>query len=273
MLGFIIPVKPKEYSKNWQLDNQVLERTARSVCNQNSNNFKLIIVYTDKPEIKYEHENLHYLQFPYEEVSVKEIADWEERKQWYSPVFAERMMDKSRKIILGCQLAKSLGCTYLMGVDSDDLISNRLGSFISRYPGKNGAGWRISKGYVYEENAALAVKNKSIWQMNGSTHIIRADLVKIPDFTTNFNLFDYSLFQSHVYTYQRLIDFEKEKLEEVPFYAVIYLIHSNNYSEVKNIISANSIKLFIKKVLFGKWITQKLREEFGLYSLKNKQVN
>ncbi|MDE3184115.1 MAG: hypothetical protein KGM16_11920 [Bacteroidota bacterium] len=255
------------------MDNLVLERTARSVCNQDSNGFKLIIVYTDKPEINYEHENLNYLHFPYEEVTVAQITDWEDRKQWYSPVFAERMMDKSRKIILGCQMAKSLGCTYLMGVDSDDLVSSKLASFISNYPEKNVPGWRIVKGFVYEENEVLAIKNKNIWQMNGSTHIIRADLVKIPDFTSNFNLFDYSLFQSHVYTYQRLIDFEKEKLEEVPFYAVIYLIHSNNYSEVKNIISANSIKLLLKKILFGKLITQKLREEFGLYSLKNRQVN
>lgn len=273
MLGFIVPIKPRQYSKNWQLDNQVLERTAKAVCNQDSNDFKLIIVYTDKPEINYGHEHLHYVHFPYEEVSVKEITDWEERKQWYSPVFAERMMDKSRKIMLGCEMAKTLGCTYLMGVDSDDLISNRLVSFVNCYAGKNVAGWRITKGYVYEENAYVAIKNKNIWQMNGSTHIIRADLVRIPDFTINFNLFDYSLFQSHVYTYQRLIDFEKEKLEEVPFYGVIYLIHNNNYSEVKDIISANSLKLFIKKMLFGKWITPKLREEFGLYSLKNKRVN
>lgn len=268
MLGFIIPVKPRRYSKNWQLDNLVLERTLRSICNQDSELFRTIVVYTDKPLIHYEHENLHYVHFPYEEVTVCRITDWEERKKWYSPVFAERMMDKSRKIILGCQMAKSLGCTYLMGVDSDDLVSSKLASFVSSYSQQDLPGWRITKGFVYEEYASLAVKNKNIWQMNGSTHIIRADLVKIPDFNTNFNLFDYSLFQSHVYTYQRLIDFEKEKLEEVPFYGVIYLIHNNNYSEVKNIISANSLKLWLKKALFGKLITKNLRKEFGLYALK-----
>ena len=227
-----------------------------------------MLVYNDKPDINFQHENLHYLNFPYQEVTVAEITDWEDRKQWYSPVFAERMMDKSRKITLGCEMAKSLGCTYLMGVDSDDLVSWKLASFVSSYSGQDLPGWRIMKGFVYEENASIAVKNKNIWQMNGSTHIIRADLVKIPDFKSNFNLFDYSLFQSHVYTYQRLVDFEKEKLEEVPFYGVIYLIHNNNYSEVKNIISANSLKLLLKKLLFGKLVTKKLREEFGLYRLK-----
>ena len=269
MLGFIVPIKPKQYSKNWNLDNAILERTVKSICNQDSLDFKLIIVYTDKPEINFVHENLHYVHFPYANVSVNEIEDWEDRKQWYSPVFAERMMDKSRKITLGCKAAKSLGCTYLMGVDSDDLVSCKLCSFIKDYPEKNCAGWRIAHGYVYEEDAMVAVKNKRIWEMNGSVHIIRADLVNIPDFDTNFRLFDYSLFQSHVYTYQRLIDFHKEKLEVVPFYGVIYLIHKNNYSAVKEIISANSIKLLIKKMLRGKLVTKKLRKEFALYPLKN----
>jgi len=269
MIGFIVPVKPKKYSKNWNLDNAILERTVKSICNQDSQDFKLIIVYSDMPEIGFSHENLHYVHFPYADVSVNDIADWEDRKQWYTPVFAERMMDKSRKIILGCKVAKSLNCSYLMGVDSDDLVSRKLNSFIKDYPQKDCAGWRINNGYVYEENARVAVKNKNIWGMNGSVHIIRADLVRIPDFETNFNLFDYSLFQSHVYTYQRLIDFHKEKLEEVPFYGVVYLVHKNNYSRVKEIISANSFKLIIKKILRGKLITKKLREEFGLYPLKN----
>lgn len=267
MLGFIVPVKPRQYSKNWQLDTLVLERTLKSVCQQDSDEFKVVLVYNEKPEINFEHKNLHFLNFPYEEVTVAEISDWEERKQWYSPVFAERMMDKSRKITLGCEMAKSLGCTYLMGVDSDDLVSKKLASFVSSYSRQDLPGWRIMKGFVYEENGVIAVKNKNIWQMNGSTHIIRADLVKIPDFNTDFNLFDYSLFQSHVYTYQRLIDFEKEKLQEVPFYGVIYLIHNNNYSEVKKIISANWLKSMLKKLLFGRLMTRRLREEFGYYRL------
>jgi len=273
MLGFIVPVKPKRYSKNWDLDNLILERTVRSICNQDLQHFKLIIVYTDMPEINFKSENLHYLHFPYSEISVNEIEDWEDRKQWYAPVYAERMMDKSRKIMLGCQLAKSLNCRYLMAVDSDDLVSSKLNSFINNYGDKNCAGWRITNGYVYEENSRIAVKNKQIWAMNGSTHIIRADLVKIPDFNSNFKLFDYSLFESHTYTYQRLIDFHKEKLESVPFYAVVYLVHANNYSKVKEIITANSIKLLVKKILFGKYVTKKLREEFGLYPLKNTQIN
>jgi hypothetical protein len=272
MLGFIVPVKPRQYSGDWALNNLLLERTARSLCNQDAPDFKLFIVYTDKPEINYKHENIYYLHFPYPEVAVNEITDFDELKKWYTPVFAERMMDKARKIIFGCEMAKSMQCNYLMGVDSDDLVSSKICSFVNNSSKDNPPGWRINKGYVYEENSSIAIKNKQIWGMNGSTHIIREDLINIPDFSTDFNLFHYTLFQSHSYTYQRLIDYQQVTLGAVPFYGVIYVIHSNNYSAVKEIISANSIKLLIKKVVQGKWINSKLKSEFGLYPIDSSKL-
>jgi hypothetical protein len=243
MLGFIVPVKPKEYSKNWDLDNLLLERTIRSICNQENDDFKLIVVYTDKPEINFSHKNLVLLKFPYPEIKIDGITDFNGLKRWYTPVFAERMMDKGRKIIFGCQKAKNLNCTYLMGVDSDDLVSSRLASFVKKNCEEGYAGWRIVNGYVYQESSLIAVKHYYIWGLNGSTHIIRSDLVEIPDFETDFNLFHYSLFQSHGYTYQRLIDFKKEILQPLPFYGVIYLVHRNNYSNIREKVTANYIKL------------------------------
>ena len=246
----------------------LLERTSRSICNQGIDDFKLIIVYTDKPEINFSHRNLHFLHFPYPEIKLDGITDFDQLKRWYTPVFAERMMDKGRKIIFGCQKAKDLNCTYLMGVDSDDLVSSKLAAFVRDHGEENHAGWRIIDGYVYQESSLVAVKHNYIWGLNGSTHLIRSDLVEIPDFETDFNLFHYSLFQSHGYTYQRLIDFRKETLQPLPFYGVVYLVHQNNYSNIKEKVTANFIKLMGKKILRGKIVTPKMRKEFGLYSLK-----
>lgn len=266
MLGFIVPIKPEKYSKDWDLDNDLLERTANSICGQIDEDFKLIVVYTDMPDITCEHKNLHFLHYPYANISTSEITDWEDRKQWYAPVYGERMMDKSRKIMLGCKLAKELGCSYLMAVDSDDLVSNKLSGFVTQNKYANLNGWRISHGYVFIEPSKLVLRNSKIWGMNGSTHIIREDLVKIPDFETNYNLFDYSLFEGHAYTYQRLI-FQGETLASFPFYGVVYVIH-NNYSKVKEILSASVLKLLVKKVTQGRYLSKRIRNEFGLYSLK-----
>ncbi|MDE3184116.1 MAG: hypothetical protein KGM16_11925 [Bacteroidota bacterium] len=267
MIGFIVPVKPKQFSKNWELDNLLLERTARSICNQEIDDFKLIIVYTDKPEINFSHKNIHYIHFSYIMVSHHKLIDWEERKKWHSPIVAERMMDKGRKIALGCQKAKELKCTYLMGVDSDDLVSCKLAAFVAENAGENIAGWRINDGYLYEDNSMIAIKNHKIWFINGSTHIIRADLVDVPDFETDFKFWSYSLFENHAYTYQRLIHVNNQTLQTLPFYGVIYLVHKNNYSSIKKFVTGKPIRLLAKKLLKGKLVGRKMKKEFGLYKL------
>ena len=269
MLGFILPIKPKQHSKNWSLDNQLLERTVKSIFNQKDKNFKVVVVYTDMPEIDFTNENLYFRHYPYGDISIQQIRDWEDRKKWYEPVYAERMMDKGRKIMLGCKVAKELGCTYLMSVDSDDLVSEQLAGFVNSHNNdRKVAGWRFLNGYLYEDGSRIVIKNHQIWGINGSTHIIREDLVDDPDLDTNYNLFDYSLFEGHAYTLQRIIDFKKETLEFLPFYGVIYTVHKNNYSEIKNIISAFTPKQVIKKIVLGKLITSKIKSEFGLYPVK-----
>jgi hypothetical protein len=247
----------------------MLERTVSSICNQTSRNFKLIIVYTDKPEIQFTDENIHYIAYTYPGIIISQIEDFDFMSQWFTVEYAERMMDKSRKITLGCKVAKDLGCNYLMAIDSDDMISNKITQFVNENLGSDIAGWRILNGYLYKESSRFVEKNKQIWAMNGSTHIIRADLVGIPDFETDFKLLSYNLFQQHPYTYQRLIDFHNEKLLDFPFFGTVYLIHANNYSQVGKILSTNKIKQFIKLLLRGKFLTKKIKEEFGIYHLRS----
>jgi hypothetical protein len=267
MIGFIVPITPKEYSKDWHLANLLLERTVRSICNQTSRDFKLIIVYTDKPEIRFIDDNIHYIPYPFPEISISQIEDFDFMSQWFTVEYAERMMDKSRKITCGCKVAKELGCEYLMAIDSDDMISNKIADFVNENSTSNLAGWRVWNGYLYKESSRFVVKNTQIWAMNGSTHILRADLVAIPDFETDFKLFSYNVFQQHPYTYQRIIDFHNEKLLDLPFSGTVYLIHANNYSQVGKILSANKIKQFIKLLLRGKFLNKKIKQEFGIYHL------
>lgn len=92
-------------------------------------------------------------------------------------------------------------------------------------------------------------------------------MVIVPDLQTNFKLFDYSLFEGHAYTLQRIKDFYGEKLDFLPFYGVIYTVHKNNYSNVKEIITSKMLKLIIKKIVYGKLVTNNIRSEFGLYNI------
>ena len=267
MIGFIVPITPKKYSKDWHFANLMLERTVKSICNQTSRNFKLIIVYNDKPKIEFIDPNIHYVPYSCPEITISQIEDFDFMSQWFTVEFAERMMDKSRKITVGCQVAKELGCNYLMAIDSDDMISNKIAQYVNENADSKVAGWRVSNGYLYNEGSYFVVKNNQIWAMNGSTHIIRADLVPIPDFSTDFKLLSYNLFQQHAYTCQRIQDWNAEKLMELPFSGTVYLIHPNNYSQVDKILSANRIKKLIKLLWYGAFLTKRIKEEFAIYAI------
>ena len=269
MLGFVVPIKPKRFSKDWNYDNQLLERTARSICAQTSDQFKLIIVYNEKPTISFEHKNIIYVHYPFPPVSVNEIEDFESYvMHHYSKEYGERMMDKGKKIHYGCKIAIEVGCKYIMGVDSDDLIHNKIAEFVEANRHDNAAGWRIKKGYIYEENSLILVKKFDIQNINGSTHIIRNDLITIPDFSSNL-FWDYNLFEAHGYTFTRLKDFHNESLADYPFFGLIYIVHKNNYSNILRLTKVLSLKNIIKKIIRGKFLSNRIREEYNLYKLKS----
>ena len=265
MLGFVVPIKPKCTSKDWEYDNRLFERTARSICAQTISNFKLFVVHNERPAISFEHQNIIYLQYPHPHVKPEQIEDVEYVKKYYSFDYAEKMMDKGKKILFGCKLAKEHGCKYIMAVDSDDLISRSLAAHVESAEGRP-PGWRIKKGYVYCEGSRIVVRNHAIYGLNGSTHIVRENLIHIPEFSTN-RLWDYNLFESHGYTYGRLRDFHKEILVDLPFYGVVYVAHKNNVSKIAEIRSARSIKNACRILLMGRFLTDSIRLQFSLYRL------
>ncbi|MGN6533253.1 MAG: hypothetical protein ACTHK0_16030 [Ginsengibacter sp.] len=268
MIGFIVPVKSKEVSKDWNYDNLLFERTARSICGQLDQNFRLIVVYHEKPLINFDHPNIIYLPYNLPILSSSEIEDFESYvSKYYTKDYAEKMMDKAKKIIYGCKLAKELGCTYLMGIDSDDLISNQLSYFVNHSEKINCAGWRINKGYMYEEGKPFVLVNKQMFGINGSTHIVRKDLVIIPDLKSN-KFWDYNIFEAHGYTRDRIRQFYNQTLEEYRQAAIVYVIHKNNFSRIKKLTSSHRLKNLLKTFIRGKFLTRKMRTEFGLYNLR-----
>lgn len=266
MIGFVVPVKPKAASKDWSYDNLLLERTARSICAQTDQSFRLIIVHNEKPDIAFSHPNIIFAPYPFPPVAAQEIEDLDYVLQYHAEAYAERMMDKGKKITFGCSVAIDAGCDYLMAVDSDDLISNRLAHFANTRAGNNAPGWRIQKGFIYEEDSLVLVKKYDIQNVNGGTHILRKDLVTIPDFSRNL-FWNYNLFESHGYTWQRVKDYHGETLEDYQLFGMIYIVHRNNYSNISSAVKAITPRNVIKKIVRGRVLTDSVRREYGLYKL------
>jgi hypothetical protein len=127
------------------------------------------------------------------------------------------------------------------------------------------AGWYINKGYFYKLNSNYLIKiPKSMNSVNGSTHVVRADLVKIPDFASK-NWIDFNFFTSHGWLRNRIISEYSETLHPVDYPSLIYVVHESNISKVKREFKIN-LKSILKKLIRGKKITDEILKEFPLFN-------
>lgn len=267
MIGFIVPIKPKRFSKNWNRENLLLDRTLQSIHNQVDQAFKIYIVYTDIPAVSLQSDAIEYIPFTLPFVSTAAIADYESKvKRWMPDAdYAAKMFDKGRKIMLACHKAKADGCRYLMSVDSDDLISNRIAG-IANAAESSEPGWVIRNGYICIEKWGILLRKKNINALNGSTNIVNSNLVPLPDMQSNI-FYDFNFFEGHGYLYRRLIEMYNVKLKELPFEGVIYTINENNASAINEILSFRNWKTFAKIIWQGKRFNRTIKKEFGYYKI------
>lgn len=264
-LGFVIPFKPKFTTKSWETDNELLCETINSITNQTYPDIKVYIVFSDEPLKFVSDKRVKFLKFGYPYLKFKDIPNNENELIFHKDkMLLEKRLDKSKKIMWGCKMAKEDGCDYIMAIDADDLISNKIAEYVNlNHDKKKVPGWFISKGIVLKYKSRIGIGNDYMNLFNGSTHIIRQDLIKIPDFETAYYL-DYSLFTSHGWTVSRMEDVFKQKLKEIKFYAVIYVVHSNNTSSILKLHTYFSVRNFVKRIVRFKYIGTGVKKEFSI---------
>lgn len=265
MIGFIIPFKPKTSENSWATDQALLQKTITSILNQLSGNFKVYVIYTDLPGERIEDRKVKYIKTPFPFLQYDDIPEKEEMLQYHKDErLMEKRYDKGKKLTHGSIVARQDGCSYLMAVDADDLISNRITEFVDRHSNNNTEpGWYIDKGYVLHTGSRWALKKKDMNYFNGSTHILRSDLVKPPaENSTHWH--DYSLFTSHGWIRERLKMYDDVDIKPLGFYGVIYVVHSGNTSNVQAIFTKYSIKNILKRIIFGRWVSGKISKEFSI---------
>jgi len=267
MLAFILPFKPKSQSKNWEKDCALLKASILSLLEQNSDEFFVYVVYSDHPQIQITSTRLQFIHFPFDFVSQDKIPEVEDIRVHFNHdmVMLERRWDKSRKIFYGCKQALQDGCDYLMAVDSDDLISNKLAEYVQNQIAEEAVpGFYIGKGYLYRPgNKRMIFINEGMQNFNGSTHILHKDLITIPDFVTG-KWMDFNLFTSHGWIRHRLKESRGVDLQPIPFPAVIYMAHGGNISKIGERNLKKNIKDWVKRILRGKSINNELMREYNL---------
>ncbi|UKO97710.1 glycosyltransferase family 2 protein [Nostoc sp. UHCC 0870] len=260
MLVFIIPLKSKHICQSWERVCQLFERTLRSTCNQTTDEFRVIVVCNEKPNIEFTHKNIIYVERDFALPSL----DWRSKN-----------IDRTRKLITGLIYARNLNPSHIMCVDADDCISKHLADFVNRYPQANG--WLIKKGYSYTEgDNIIRLMRKGFEQYCGTSNIVRYDLYDVPEIIDEITEAKYVEYIFNYYRHREIIQTLAKKgtpLEPLPFMGAVYTKNGqNNYLGIednKKKINLKSRFFRIKALFDYRWITKLIRDEFQLYDVFN----
>lgn len=208
MLVFLVPLKSKQVSRDWSRVSQLLERCVLSIVNQTSDNFKLVIVCHERPDIRVQHPSIDYLEvnFPPPNLGRENIINSMDR-------------DKNKKMQKGLEYVSSINPSHIMFVDADDCVSCKIADFVNRKPHANG--WVLDSGYVYEDGSnKIFYKQDRFYLMSGTSHIIRYSLLKDERLRSIYTESDSPLHQTIVDTMSK----RGTPLESLPFPGAIYVV-------------------------------------------------
>lgn len=210
MITFGIPFRSKASSSDWEQTIKIFQRTMHSVFGQTDEEFQVILACHDIPPFdEREDKRLKILVSPTKIPKNKE----------------EMMMDKGFKMGMIATEFRNRGGGYLMMVDSDDLISNQIATYVKKHPNENGF---VSQfGYVYREGDEFVKKTPHMYHICGSCSIVHYSPEDLPP-KVPANLYDdgdkdkYLVRMPHPEIPERLRE-EGKSLSLLPFISTIYV--------------------------------------------------
>ncbi|MBE9223794.1 glycosyltransferase family 2 protein [Cyanobacterium stanieri LEGE 03274] len=247
MLVFIVPLKSAKVSKSWYKVSQLLERTLKSICNQTSSQFKVLVVCHEKPIIQFSNSAVQYIQVTYD------IPEHPNK-------IVKGLTDKGRKVLRGLVEAKKFNPTHIMLVDADDCVSSKLATLVEENPFCNG--WYFSNGYKYLEGKPyIYIKRTRFYTLSGTANILKYDILDIPNHPEyNRGYGYYKFYLDH----QKIPDKMKAQnfpLKPLPYIGAIYTLGGGeNMSGNEDILKFNWLN--------RRKLTDKIRNEFALFPLK-----
>ncbi|MCH2175610.1 MAG: glycosyltransferase family 2 protein [Lentisphaeria bacterium] len=248
MLSFIIPLKSKQVSSDWEEVCANLERTLRSASNQESDDFQIILVCHEKPLLIKEFEKLIILEAPF---PIPEIVENKEQQ------LANYRTDKGRKILMGlnyCRIEDPEG--FFMVLDADDLVSARLAKYVSDHKSSNG--FYFHEGFMMKSYEPFFLFKRTLFYHEcGSSFIIKNKRAPFPE-ELNYeeDISNYYIRRYEVHAYipdcMNRLGFP---LEQLPFPGAIYVFNTQNIfatSHRKKYIHREIARFFLKSCFFSK---------------------
>ena len=262
MLIFIVPIKSAQLASDWKEFSKLVGRTLKSLCNQDNDNFKVVAACHEIPDISYQNDKIEYIQVSFDP---PKLVESEEEKNCEL-----KEVDKAKKILVAYEKAKSYNPDYTMVVDSDDLISNNIVSYVEKQ-NNDIHGWYFPKGYFYQEGSKyLFINKKNFNDKCGTCIIIKTEL--FPQLIIN----DPWLYYCH----ETMVLPDGKPLDRFPFSGVLYSMANgeNHLMSAQHVMKqatyqSKSLGKFIKN-LYGKMlkysirpITRGFKRKFNFYKI------
>ena len=262
MLNFVIPLRDKSTTDNWLGVCKLLKRTLHSAASQSHGSFRILVVGHSLPDGFELPERCVFIPVHFDPPYLKPDDDIEHRL-WLMRT------DKGRKMLHGLARVRKDSVAYVMFLDADDLVSNRLAGFVVENKGANG--WFFEYGYrmdIFTDGRPSLYWRKKFYHECGSSYILRADLAPFPDRlddTADFSNYYVRRYVVHAYVKD---NFEKLgfPLLPLPFYGAIYTFNGKNIFAMTRRTETPLYKL-IQRLIKGRRITPALKHEFGMEDL------
>jgi hypothetical protein len=246
MLTFIMPLKSPEVCRDWAFVSRLAERSLKSVCQQTSGPFQLLLVCNQRPQGGFSHPSLTIIE---EDFPVPGRTN------------EERMADKSRKIWRGLVAARANTPGHVMFVDADDCVSRRLAGFVAEHPDAHG--WVFTHGYLRDQGSRWVLRKGDFHLLCGTSHILRCEPGDLPKSVEEKE----SEYWIGCHGHPEMAAFMRERgtpLAPLPFLGAIYNTATNESYSGMALRNWHSRRILLYKMLNYRPLTRSIREEYGL---------
>lgn len=252
MFVFIVPLRSPETCSNWEEVSSLCNSTLKSIMQQDSNNYRILLVC-----------NLPPLDFTPNERIILVQESFSIPNSWeggigdiYSKVKRGMVEVRKRELIQPEESA------FVMRVDADDLVSNRLVSFAEKHPTSDG--WYFLIGYIYEIGKQYLFLRPRFTTVSGTSNIFKCNYLDFPEsMDTPSNEWLESVWQ-HL-SVNKLLKPKGKKLNPLPFPGAVYRISPQNMSSTHvGDERFSTFKSVLWKIFFKRKVTPALIQEFTL---------
>jgi hypothetical protein len=203
---FVVPLRNPSVAHDWDRCVALCADTLNSALNQTApgESFRVILVCREFPENLIEHPSLEVIRYPFPNPT----PNWENQHH-----------DKYLKIRHGLARARDFAPCYVMKLDADDLVNNRLVTYVLR--DNNRLGYFVDSGYRWHDGSASLQLTTKFYKGCGSSNILYAEKSQLPidaaDVSRQYDL----VALGHNITVETLAQ-RGTPLRPIPFPAAIY---------------------------------------------------